>query len=246
MGDKPFDSNDLTEEQLKAARFGLEAMRETREAVIEKIAAREKFAALQEDSISDVTGVHSQKYFHRQLQVTASDVQRSMGTGGNSPHLAAVIVIDVAGLKAFNANYGMACGDAVIQKVADILKDFVRDNEDACRMGGDEFALIVNSANSNPEFMDKTIMRLNQKLQTEAVAEYDGNRFPLGFYITGKIIDGSMNGAQEYKAITEFLEEVKIAAKHNREQLNDTGKPVIHYYPYQKPGGQDPGSAPVL
>ena len=57
--------------------------------------------------------------------------------------LFALILIDVDIFKSVNDIYGHAVGDAILQKVTGSLKKAFRSIDYVCRIGGDEFAVIM-------------------------------------------------------------------------------------------------------
>ena len=61
----------------------------------------------------------------------------------------ALIILDVDYFKQFNDTYGHAVGDRVLQRVADILRHSFRSVDVLCRIGGDEFAVIMTRVNSS-------------------------------------------------------------------------------------------------
>jgi diguanylate cyclase (GGDEF)-like protein len=58
----------------------------------------------------------------------------------------AVLMIDVDHYKRYNDSYGHAVGDQVLVMLANFLKNGIRAEDMACRIGGDEFALVLNEA----------------------------------------------------------------------------------------------------
>lgn len=56
---------------------------------------------------------------------------------------AAVLVIDLDGLKATNDQHGHAAGDALITTAGEVLRATVRATDTVARLGGDEFALLL-------------------------------------------------------------------------------------------------------
>lgn len=53
-----------------------------------------------------------------------------------------VMLIDADGFKAVNDLHGHAAGDAVLQAVATALREAVREDDEVCRLGGDEFLVV--------------------------------------------------------------------------------------------------------
>lgn len=71
----------------------------------------------------------------------------------------ALLLIDVDYFKSVNDTYGHDMGDAVLQKVARILESSFRAMDFPCRMGGDEFALIMTGV--TPELRDVVSNKLD-------------------------------------------------------------------------------------
>ena len=58
----------------------------------------------------------------------------------------AVIMVDIDHFKRFNDQFGHDCGDAVLRALGSYLKEQVRGSDIACRIGGEEFILILSPA----------------------------------------------------------------------------------------------------
>jgi diguanylate cyclase (GGDEF)-like protein len=83
-----------------------------------------------------LTGLHNRRYFHETLAREVSRAQRY------SRQLS-LIVFDLDDFKAINDRIGHLSGDAVLAETAERVRDVVRSADIACRVGGDEFAVIL-------------------------------------------------------------------------------------------------------
>lgn len=82
---------------------------------------------------------------------------------GKCPY--ALILIDVDVFKAVNDTYGHAVGDKILQKVAKLLKNAFRSIDYVCRIGGDEFAVIMVEMTSDLQYTIKEkIKTVNEEL----------------------------------------------------------------------------------
>jgi diguanylate cyclase (GGDEF)-like protein len=83
-----------------------------------------------------LTGLHNRRYFHETL---AREVARAQRYDRNL----ALIVFDLDDFKAVNDRIGHLAGDSVLADAAERVRDVVRSADIACRVGGDEFAVIL-------------------------------------------------------------------------------------------------------
>jgi diguanylate cyclase (GGDEF)-like protein/putative nucleotidyltransferase with HDIG domain len=81
-----------------------------------------------------------------------------------------VALLDIDGFRAINLQHGYAGGDAVLGAVGRLLAETTRVHDLACRMGGDEFALLLpeTGALSAVQTMERLIFRL-EDLDTGSV-----------------------------------------------------------------------------
>ena len=85
--------------------------------------------------------------------------------GSDSEHIA-LILIDVDYFKSINDTYGHAVGDRVLKRVADVLRSSFRSVDILCRIGGDEFAVIMTRVNSSmKQLVENKMIRANEILQ---------------------------------------------------------------------------------
>ena len=80
----------------------------------------------------------------------------------------AFIIVDIDKFKEFNDMYGHAVGDSVLKRVAGVLKKSFRSEDYICRIGGDEFAVImVNADSSLRELVKGKLERIADELRKE-------------------------------------------------------------------------------
>ena len=78
----------------------------------------------------------------------------------------ALILIDVDYFKSINDNYGHAVGDRVLKRVADMMRRSFRSVDILCRIGGDEFAVVMTRVNSSMrQLVLNKINQINDVLQ---------------------------------------------------------------------------------
>ncbi len=86
-----------------------------------------------------LTGLHNRRYFHEML---AREIARAQRYGRSL----SLIVLDLDDFKEVNDRIGHLGGDAVLAEAAERVREVVRSADIACRVGGDEFAVIVPEA----------------------------------------------------------------------------------------------------
>ncbi|WP_341503855.1 diguanylate cyclase [Gallaecimonas sp. GXIMD4217] len=79
-------------------------------------------------------------------------------------HPLSLIMVDLDHFKDINDNHGHPAGDRVLQQVADLLREHVRESDACGRLGGEEFALLL------PETASSAALHLAQRLR-QALAE---------------------------------------------------------------------------
>jgi len=83
-----------------------------------------------------LTGLHNRRYFHETLAREVARAQRY-------DRKLALLVFDLDDFKAVNDRIGHLAGDSVLADAAERVRDVVRSADIACRVGGDEFAVIL-------------------------------------------------------------------------------------------------------
>ena len=102
-----------------------------------QIRARLEYQA-QTDSL---TGLYNHRYFHERLRAELTRASRVRDS-------VAVLMLDIDDFKRVNDVYGHGSGDQVLTELADLLRGAVRASDVVCRLGGEEFGVIMPSCDA--------------------------------------------------------------------------------------------------
>jgi len=106
---------------------------------------------LKEQAIHDpLTGLHNRYYLDR---ILAQEVKRSKRYG----HCIGFLMIDVNRFKEINDRYGHQMGDEVLQEVAVLLREAVREADIVVRYGGDEFLIVLLETDGESDVVKRRI-----------------------------------------------------------------------------------------
>ena len=86
--------------------------------------------------LDGLTNLHNRRYFHDTL---AREVARAQRYGRRL----GLVIFDVDDFKAINERVGHLSGDSVLAQLAERIRSVARSADIACRVGGDEFAVIL-------------------------------------------------------------------------------------------------------
>jgi len=119
--------------------------------------ARRFQEARQRAELDELTSLHNRRYFHETLAREVARAHRySRGL--------ALVLVDLDNFKSVNDTIGHLAGDAVLAEVAERIREAVRESDIPCRIGGDEFALIL------PESRLADAQRLAGRIEQAVVA----------------------------------------------------------------------------
>ena len=96
----------------------------------------------------------------------------------NTP--AALLFVDVDGLKHLNDSFGHSAGDAALVYLAQLMVDGVRQTDLVARLGGDEFAILLDHADE-PSAMDTANRLVNAIADSDFM--HQGQPLPLSVAI---------------------------------------------------------------
>jgi diguanylate cyclase (GGDEF)-like protein len=88
-----------------------------------------------------LTGLYNHRYFHERLRAELNRASRT-----HDP--IAVLMLDLDDFKRVNDVHGHGIGDQVLLELADLLRSTVRSSDVVCRLGGEEFGVIMASCDA--------------------------------------------------------------------------------------------------
>lgn len=89
-----------------------------------------------------LTGLFNRRYAEEQLQAELRKMERKQSTLG-------LIILDIDHFKKINDTYGHHAGDALLKSFGKMLVENIRFEDIVCRMGGEEFMIIMPDSNSD-------------------------------------------------------------------------------------------------
>lgn len=76
-----------------------------------------------------------------------------------------LVLFDIDSFKEANDKYGHTTGDKVLVRMTEIVQSYFRGKDYLCRIGGDEFAIVITDAdNKTAEFVNDRIIKINNYL----------------------------------------------------------------------------------
>jgi diguanylate cyclase (GGDEF)-like protein len=97
--------------------------------------------ALRTQSIRDpLTGLYNRRYLEEMLE---REIRRAV----RSEQSLGILMLDLDNFKTFNDTYGHDAGDTVLREAGTFLANSIRAEDVVCRFGGEEFVVILPTAN---------------------------------------------------------------------------------------------------
>lgn len=163
---------------------------------------KEDLADMERRANHDVlTGLPNRRYFIESLEKRIVRCQRY---GDNT----ALLFLDVDDLKAINDKHGHAAGDVLLTRLADILRYNIRSSDMVARIGGDEFALLLD--NLDADRVESKILSLIALIKS-ANPEYEGQILKCGAAIGYSFV----GPADTVSALMSRADEAMYRSKHD-------------------------------
>jgi diguanylate cyclase (GGDEF)-like protein len=117
----------------------------------------------------------------------------------------ALVFLDLDNFKNVNDGHGHATGDRVLERIASLLVELVRTGDDAFRVGGDEFALLLRGAGELEA----------REVVGRIVAAVDGNIHPLVRTLSASFGIAPSAGGKEPEELLRIADEAMYEAKRS-------------------------------
>jgi diguanylate cyclase (GGDEF)-like protein len=106
-----------------------------------------------------LTGLYNHRYFHERLRSELTRATRSHDSIG-------VLMLDIDDFKRVNDIHGHGTGDQVLVALADVLRGSIRLSDVVCRLGGEEFGIIMSSCDAGDAM--GLAQRLLERMESES------------------------------------------------------------------------------
>ena len=117
-------------------------------------------------SVTDrLTELYNHGYFHQRLD-------EEIGRASRFSHPLSLIMLDIDDFKEFNDTYGHPRGDAVLRRVADIIRENLREIDVAARYGGEEFVIVLPETDATGAHY--VAERVRESVESSAFETSDG------------------------------------------------------------------------
>jgi diguanylate cyclase (GGDEF)-like protein len=166
-----------------------------------------------------LTGLHNRAYFDSQFALELERAKRS-----DSP--LSLVLGDLDQFKLVNDRYGHLTGDRVLREVARWLQDELRRIDHVCRIGGEEFALILPHT-SRQAAREVMVRLLSRPVVVDGTAAAD--QPPLAVTVSYGVVtypDDGSDALELYRKADAMLYLSKEAGRHLCHVWNDAGDPV--------------------
>ena len=168
------------------------------------------------------------------LRVIEREIARATRLHGKM----AVIMCDLDHFKDFNDRYGHDCGDYVLSRTATIIAESLRSTDLAARWGGEEFLIILGSA--DPEGVGALAERIRRNVES-ASWEYSGRRLSVTITLGVSICPPEVGADISISRADEALYEGKRQGRNRVgiHQCEDLPPSILESYSRNRRTGDD-------
>ncbi len=138
----------------------------------------------QRAQIDGLTGLWNRAYFDRRWAEEVAKASRHA-------HPLTLAMLDIDHFKGINDTYGHPAGDAVLQGVARLIQRECRQEDVACRYGGEEFALIM--PDTSPQEAHNLCERVRTSLAATIWSQHPERTVTISIGLAGHIKPGDIS-----------------------------------------------------
>jgi two-component system cell cycle response regulator len=196
---KPFEDLDVVSVAVERAFEKIDLKNQNKE-LMEKLTQQnaellELNARLNQLANTDgLTGLYNHRYFQEMLE---KEVLRS----DRHNREFALLFLDIDNFKKFNDEHGHVKGDQVLQKVAQCIRNNVRQSDIVARYGGEEFVIILPETGQDGALQHADIIRKNiEDRAFSGDSDLSAALFPVDGVTPSDLIKASDNALYEAKA----------------------------------------------
>ena len=203
--------NDLLQEQFEIQKLKNLELEQINAKLKQEIVGRRKAEQkLKHDALHDnLTGLPNRSFLLDRIDRALEALHH------DSRYLFSLLFIDLNRFKAINDTLGHDVGDKLLIKVADMLRENIRETDVVARLGGDEFVIFLDKYNC-PDNTLLVTRRLLIELQKSIIVE--DRALSIGASI------GIVYGSEVYSNSSQILRDADIAMYHAKARSKLKGK----------------------
>ena len=166
----------------------------------------EENSELKVENVRDpLTNAHNRRYFEESLA-------REFETASKHSWPLSVVFVDLDKFKQVNDGFGHQAGDAILQTVAELLRDTLRDSDIVARYGGDEFVLLLPGVDT--EQANRVGVRVCEAARSRTAQTADGRTVGITLSL-GIVTCDSQNKFDSPKALLAAADSALYQSKRN-------------------------------
>jgi len=171
-------------------------------------------------SYDELTGLMNRRAFNR--EVTEAWNTATPGDIGNY-----LLMMDLDQFKIINDTSGHAAGDQLLRRVAEIIKECVRSNDLVCRLGGDEFGIVLLHC---PLEVAQRIAESIRTSISELRFSWGNENYRIGVSVGIVAIDPSLGDVSEIQQLADSACYAAKEAGRNNVQVVAEGRSDARYH----------------
>ena len=173
-------------------------------------------ARLESEVVTDhLTALGNHRYFHERLREELRVAVKGRGRVG-------LVIFDVDDFARVNDGYGHVAGDQALQGVASLARELARESDAVCRIGGEEFALVLPG--SGLEEASEAAERLREAIAGVSFPEFGGVTVSAG------VAEGPLHGSSPRDLTARAHEALRRAKAQGKNRVvahsSDGAQPV--------------------